>query len=165
MPLLLDERIGLEATVDTSSLDGCRFFASTAESGFVTSLDIQEESGIYLLTIERSGFVAGKNQDMVQGTLEMLVLKTLALEPMHGYGIALRIEQVSEGVFRVNPGSLLPALSRMERAGRVRGEWRSTENNRRARYYSLTAAGRKALEQERKQWGQQIAAIHRILEA
>lgn len=109
--------------------------------------------------------MAGKNQDMVQGTLEMLVLKTLALEPMHGYGIALRIEQVSEGVFRVNPGSLLPALSRMERAGRIRGEWRSTENNRRARYYSLTAAGRKALEQEREQWGRQIAAIHRILEA
>lgn len=109
--------------------------------------------------------MAGRTQDLVQGTLEMLVLKTLALEPMHGYGIALRIEQVSEGVFRVNPGSLLPALSRMERAGRIRGEWRSTENNRRARYYSLTAAGRKALEQERQQWGRQIAAIHRILEA
>lgn len=109
--------------------------------------------------------MAEKTRDLVQGTLEMLVLKTLALEPMHGYGIALRIEQVSEGVFRINPGSLLPALSRMERAGRIRGEWRSTENNRRARYYSLTAAGRKALEQERQQWGRQIAAIHRILEA
>ena len=64
------------------------------------------------------------NGELVQGTLEMLVLKTLALESMHGYGIALRIEQVSGGVFRVNPGSLLPALSRMERAGRIRGEWR-----------------------------------------
>ena len=103
--------------------------------------------------------------ELVQGTLEMLVLKTLALESMHGYGIALRIEQVSDGVFRVNPGSLLPALSRMERAGRIRGEWRSTENNRRAKYYTLTSAGRKALEQERRQWGRQIAAIERILEA
>ena len=105
------------------------------------------------------------NRELVQGTLEMLVLKTLALESMHGYGIALRIEQVSNGVFRVNPGSLLPALSHMERAGRIRGEWRSTENNRRAKYYALTAAGRKALEQECRQWGRQIAAIERILEA
>ena len=105
------------------------------------------------------------NRELVQGTLEMLVLKTLALESMHGYGIALRIEQVSDGVFRVNPGSLLPALSRMERSGRIRGEWRSTENNRRARYYTLTASGRKALEQERRQWGRQVAAIDRILEA
>src|ERR1019366_8007062 len=94
----------------------------------------------------------GASSDLVQGTLEMLVLKTLALEAMHGYGIALRIEQISKGVFRVNPGSLLPALSRMERAGQIRGEWRSSENNRRAKYYALTAAGRKALEQERRQW-------------
>jgi PadR family transcriptional regulator, regulatory protein PadR len=83
--------------------------------------------------------------DLVQGTLEMLILKTLALEPMHGYGVALRIEQVSRGVFRVNPGSLLPALSRMERAGRIRSEWRATENNRRAKYYKLTVNGHKAL--------------------
>jgi transcriptional regulator len=89
-----------------------------------------------------------KSRDMVQGTLEMLILKTLALEPMHGYGVALRIEQVSEGVFRVNPGSLLPALARMERAGHVKSEWRSTENNRRAKYYGLTASGRKALRGE-----------------
>lgn len=103
--------------------------------------------------------------DLVQGTLEMLVLKTLALEPMHGYGIALRIEQISDGVFRVNPGSLLPALSRMERAGRIHSEWRPTENNRRAKYYQLTARGRKALEEERRLWGRQVGAITRILEA
>ena len=103
--------------------------------------------------------------DLVQGTLEMLVLKTLALEPMHGFGIALRIEQVSNGVFRINPGSLLPALSRLERAARIKAEWRTTENNRRARYYELTTRGRKALLEERAQWGRQIAAIHRILEA
>ncbi|HTW47955.1 MAG TPA: PadR family transcriptional regulator [Acidobacteriaceae bacterium] len=106
-----------------------------------------------------------KAGDLVQGTLEMLVLKTLALEPMHGYGIALRIEQISEGVFRVNPGSLLPALSRMERGGRIKSEWRATENNRRAKYYVLTPRGRKALDEERRQWGRQVTAIARILEA
>ncbi len=106
-----------------------------------------------------------KPGDLVSGTLEMLILKTLALEPMHGYGIALRIEQVSHGVFRINPGSLLPALSRMERAGRIKGEWRTTENNRRGRYYALTEKGRKALREEREQWGRQTAAINRILEA
>src|SRR4051812_40860687 len=94
--------------------------------------------------------------DLVQGTLEMLVLKTLALAPMHGYGIALRIEQVSAGAFRINPGSLLPALSRMERAGHVKGEWRASENNRRAKYYVLTAEGRKALQKETHHWGRQI---------
>ena len=104
-------------------------------------------------------------RDVVQGTLEMLILRTLALEPMHGYGVALRIEQVSEGVFRVNPGSLLPALARMERAGRIRSEWRASENNRRARYYALTARGRKALSQEEETWNRQVSAIARIMEA
>ena len=103
--------------------------------------------------------------ELIQGTLEMLILKTLALEPLHGYGVGLRIEQVSGGVFRVNPGSLLPALSRMERAGNVRSEWRATENNRRAKYYSLTARGRKALCAETEKWQAQIGAIARILEA
>ena len=108
--------------------------------------------------------MADQPSELVQGTLEMLVLKTLALEPMHGYGIALRIEQISGGVFRVNPGSLFPALSRMERSGRVKAEWRATENNRRAKYYLLTPAGRKALKEETQQWGRQIAAINRIME-
>src|ERR1700679_3133528 len=100
-----------------------------------------------------------KPSDLVQGTLEMLILKTLALEPMHGYGVALRIEQASEGVFRVNPGSLLPALARMERDGHGKSEGRATENNRRAKYYGLTAAGRKALKEETSGWGRQTAAI------
>ena len=106
-----------------------------------------------------------QSRDMVQGTLEMLILKTLALEPMHGYGVSQRIEQISQGVFRVNPGSLLPALSRMERVGRVKSEWHATENNRRAKYYLLTAKGRKALAAETEQWQRQIMAIARILEA
>src|SRR5215469_9378303 len=104
-------------------------------------------------------------RDVVQGTLEMLILKTLALEPMHGYGVALRIEQVSSGVFRVNPGSLLPALSRMERAGQVKSEWKATESNRRAKFYLLTANGRKALSAETGNWKRQVSAIDRILEA
>lgn len=108
---------------------------------------------------------ARKPGDLVQGTLEMLILKTLALEPMHGYGVALRIEQISNGVFHVNAGSLLPALNRMERAGRVKSEWRQTENSRQAKYYSLTASGRKALAAETDQWRRQIDAIARILEA
>ena len=104
-------------------------------------------------------------RDLVQGTLDMLILKTLALEPMHGYGVALRIEQMSSGVFRVNAGSLFTAFSRLERAGRVKTEWRATENSRRAKYYSLTALGRKALQEETRQWTRQIAAINQILEA
>ena len=108
---------------------------------------------------------ARQSDDLVQGTLEMLILKTLALEPMHGYGVAVRIEQISNGVFHVNAGSLLPALGRMERAGRVRSEWRQTENSRRAKYYLLTASGRKALAAETDQWHRQIDAIARILEA
>ena len=104
-------------------------------------------------------------QDVVQGTLEMLILKTLALEPMHGYGVALRIEQVSNGVFRINPGSLLPALARMERAGRIKSEWRASENNRRAKYYMLTARGRKSLSDEAETWNRQVSAIARIMEA
>ena len=109
--------------------------------------------------------MADKTTDLVQGTLDMLILKTLALEPMHGYGIAMRIEQISKGVFQVNPGSLFPAFRRLERSGWIQPEWRATENNRRAKYYSLTEAGRKKLKTETREWGRQIAAITRILEA
>ncbi len=102
---------------------------------------------------------------LVQGTLDMLILKTLALEPMHGYGIALRIEQISRGVFQVNAGSLFPAFRRLERDGLLESDWRATENNRRAKYYRLTEAGRKKLKSETREWGRQAAAIARILEA
>jgi PadR family transcriptional regulator, regulatory protein PadR len=102
--------------------------------------------------------------ELVQGTLDMLILKTLALEPMHGYGIAMRIEQISKKVFQVNPGSLFPAFRRLERAGWLKHEWRATENNRRAKYYILTEAGRRQLKSETQEWGRQIAAIARILE-
>jgi transcriptional regulator len=109
--------------------------------------------------------MADKNSDLVQGTLDMLILKTLALGPMHGYGVAIRIEQISKGVFQVNPGSLFPAFRRLERSGWIKSDWQATENNRRAKYYILTGAGRRKLETETRQWGRQIAAIARILEA
>ena len=103
--------------------------------------------------------------DLVQGTLHMLILKTLALEPMHGYGIGVRLEQISKGVFLVNAGSLFPALRRLERDGLIAGDWRVTENNRRAKYYSLTPAGRTRLRRETRDWETQTTAIARILQA
>jgi PadR family transcriptional regulator, regulatory protein PadR len=106
-----------------------------------------------------------KSSDVVQGTLDMLVLKTLALEPMHGYGISVRIEQMSKGVFRPNAGSLFLAIQRLQRDGLIAGEWKATENNRRARYYVLTKKGRQRLNSETREWGRQAAAIARILEA
>jgi len=106
-----------------------------------------------------------KPGDLVQGTLDMLILKTLALEPTHGYGIAVRIEQMSKGVFRVNAGSLFVAFQRLQRAGLIRKEWKATENNRRAKYYALTERGRKRLSSETREWERQVAAIARILEA
>ncbi len=106
-----------------------------------------------------------KTGEVVQGTLDMLILKTLALETMHGYGIAQRIEQISKGVFRVNAGSLFVALQRLERSGVIRSEWKASENNRRAKYYVLSELGRKRLSTETREWGRQVAAIARILEA
>jgi PadR family transcriptional regulator PadR len=105
-----------------------------------------------------------KSTGLVQGTLDMLILKTLDLEPMHAYGIGLRIQQTSRGVFEVNPGSLFPAFRRLERAGWIKGEWRASENNRRARYYALTERGRSKLKSEAREWDRQIAAIARIME-
>ncbi|HEY4764999.1 MAG TPA: PadR family transcriptional regulator [Candidatus Sulfotelmatobacter sp.] len=106
-----------------------------------------------------------KPGDLVQGTLDMLILKTVALEPIHGYGIALRIEQISQGVFKVNAGSLFVAFQRLQRDGLIKSEWKATENNRRAKYYVITVQGRKRLSRETREWGKQVAAIARILEA
>jgi transcriptional regulator len=110
-------------------------------------------------------WIDNKQSAVVQGTLDMLILKTLALEPMHGYGIGVRIEQISQGVFQVNAGSLFPAFRRLERDGLIKGEWRATENNRRAKYYALTTRGRTALKRETRDWEAQTAAIARILGA
>ena len=103
------------------------------------------------------------NTDLIQGTLDMLILKTLSLEPMHGFLIARRVEQVSRGVFKVNPGSLLTALQRLERAGWLDAAWRQTENSRRAKFYTLTRSGRKQLEEETADWARRASAIARLL--
>jgi transcriptional regulator len=106
----------------------------------------------------------GKPTDLVQGTLALLILKTLALEPMHGWGIALRIRQGSKDVLQVNQGALYPALHRLEQSGWIKAKWRDSENNRRAKYYSLTPAGRKYLEQEETNWKRLSTAIGLVLE-
>ena len=103
------------------------------------------------------------NTDVIQGTLDMLILKAVSLEPMHGFGIARRIEQVSRGVFKVNPGSLLTAFQRLERAGWLDSEWRDTENSRRAKFYTLTRAGRKQLAFETTDWLRRAGAVARLL--
>jgi PadR family transcriptional regulator PadR len=131
----------------------------------VAPLDNQKEKRILLLVAKGKRVMSDKPSDLVQGTLDMLILKTLAPEPMHGYGISVRIEQMSKGVFRLNAGSLFLAIQRLERDGLIDGEWKPTENNRRARYYTLTAKGRKRLDSETREWGRQVTAIARILEA
>ena len=101
--------------------------------------------------------------DLLQGTLDLLILKTLALELMHGWGISQHIQQISEGVLNVNQGSLYPALYRLEEQGWITSEWGSSENNRQAKYYKLTRAGRKRLVQETENWERLSTAINQIL--
>ncbi|HKW25174.1 MAG TPA: PadR family transcriptional regulator [Terriglobales bacterium] len=102
--------------------------------------------------------------DLLQGTLDLLILKTLALEAMHGWGVAQRIQQISKDALQVQQGSLYPALHRLEQQGWIEAEWRPSENNRRAKYYSLTRAGRKQLEVETANWERLSAAIRQILQ-
>ena len=109
--------------------------------------------------------MAPDSTDVIQGTLDLLILKTLSLQPLHGFGIARRIEQVSRGVFKVNPGSLLTALQRLERAGWLDAEWRQTENSRKAKFYALTRAGRKQLDVETADWSRRAGAVARLLKA
>ncbi len=106
-----------------------------------------------------------RDADLLQGTLDLLILKTLALEPMHGYGVSLRIQQISQDVLRVQQGSLYPALYRLERQGLITYEWGTSENGRKAKYYRLTKKGRKRLEVESESWERLSAAVYRILQA
>jgi PadR family transcriptional regulator, regulatory protein PadR len=101
--------------------------------------------------------------DLLPGTVELMVLKALSLEPMHGWGLGQRLDQMSRDAFTLAHGSLYPALQRMLRKGSIRSEWRTTENNRRARYYVITAAGRRQLEQEIESWRRASAALNHIL--
>ena len=107
----------------------------------------------------------GRRGELLQGTLELLVLKTLSLEPMHGWGIGQRIQQISRDVFQVNQGSLYPALQRMMKKKWIASEWRTTEHGRRARYYMLTAAGRRQLAEESREWQRSSGAVNWILSA
>jgi transcriptional regulator len=106
----------------------------------------------------------GKPTDLVQGTLDLLILKTLALQPMHGWGIAHRIRQVSNDVLQVNQGALYPALHRLEHQGWIKAKWGESENKRRARYYSLTRDGARYLREQHEQWSRLSGAIDLILE-
>lgn len=103
--------------------------------------------------------------DVLRGTLDLLILKTLTLEPMHGWGISARIQQFSRGVLDVNQGSLYPALQRLEQKGWVDSEWRASENNRRAKYYRLTTSGRRAVGVETASWRNYVQAVELILDA
>jgi PadR family transcriptional regulator PadR len=108
--------------------------------------------------------MARDRTDLLQGTLELLVLKTLSLEPMHGWGISQRLQQMSRDVLQVNQGSLYPALQRMKNRGWITSEWRTTDNNRRARYYVLTADGKRELARERSDWERSSAAVNWVLD-
>jgi transcriptional regulator len=101
--------------------------------------------------------------DLLQGTLDMLILRTLANGPMHGFGVSVRLQQVSRDVMRVNQGSLYPALHRLERRGWIQAEWGNSENNRRARFYTLTRSGRKRLDAEAENWERLAAAVNRVM--
>jgi PadR family transcriptional regulator PadR len=107
--------------------------------------------------------MTSQNRDVMQGTLDMLVLKAVSLAPMHGWGITQRIEQITDNVLRVNPGALYPALERLQDRGWISAEWATTENGRRAKYYRLTARGRKQLGQETDSWRRMVAAVEAVL--
>ena len=109
--------------------------------------------------------MAKQKSDLLQGTLDMLILKTLALDAMHGWGIAQRIQQVSDGVLNINQGSLYPALYRLEEQGWIAAEWGRSDNNRQAKYYSLTRAGRKQLAEEEENWRRLSTAVTQVLKA
>jgi PadR family transcriptional regulator PadR len=118
----------------------------------------------HLLSVFDRRYASRDQPDVLRGTLDLLVLKTLALEPMHGWGISARIQQFSRGVLEVNQGSLYPALQRLEQKGWIESAWKITENNRRAKYYHLTASGRRALGGETASWRRYVGAVELILD-
>jgi transcriptional regulator len=128
-------------------------------------LTIYRWAGIVLLLINRRSFVTAQKAEVLQGTLDLIVLKTLeTMGPMHGYGIARRIEQVSQELLSLNQGTLYPALLRLEQRGWISSAWGASENNRKAKFYSLTRAGKKQLAAEAKNWEQSAAVIARFLQ-
>jgi PadR family transcriptional regulator len=107
--------------------------------------------------------MAGPRTDVLRGTLDLMILRTLSLEAMHGYGIARRLQQITVGAFEISPGSFFPALYRLEHKGWIRGTWSTSENGRRARFYALTAAGRRRLDVELRRWDRVTVAVQRVL--
>jgi PadR family transcriptional regulator, regulatory protein PadR len=130
-------------------------------AGFL--LTFYRRASLYFVAI--AGVSMDQPIDLLQGTLDLLVLRTLAIEPMHGWGIAQRIQQISRDVLKVQQGSLYPALHRLERRGWVASEWQQSDNNRRSKYYSLTRVGRKQLERETAEWGRLVTAVALVLES
>jgi PadR family transcriptional regulator PadR len=122
--------------------------------------------GIFMLSINRGGRVAPPDSEVPYGTLDLMVLKTLAsMGPLHGFGIARRIEQVADGAFSLNQGTIYPALLRLEQKGWIASEWGTSENNRRARFYSITRTGKKQLSAETQNWDRTVAMVKRLLES
>ena len=134
---------------------------------YILTVKMKRPARFLLAGLEPGGGMGGDelNTDVIQGTLDMIILKTLSWSPLHGYGIANRIEDASGNVFKVNPGSLITALKRLERAGLLESEWKRTENSRRAKYYSLTSAGKRRLETETADWFRRAGAVGRLLGA
>jgi len=131
---------------------------------FVSSPVVFRQESSYVLSKLDRRAMASDQSDVLRGTLDLLILKTLSLEPMHGWGISARIQQFSRGLLDVNQGSLYPALQRLEQRGCIDSEWRTTENNRRATYYRLTGAGRRAVTAETATWRRYVEAVELILD-
>jgi PadR family transcriptional regulator PadR len=131
----------------------------------MSRIDILYEKGYLTYRMSIGGHVVGKKIDLLQGTLDLLVLKALALGPLHGLGVSHRIEQITKGTFQVKPGSLFPALHRMEQAGWLVSSWGESENNRRAKYYRLTKAGQRQLDTETEDWQRISLAMASALKA
>jgi PadR family transcriptional regulator, regulatory protein PadR len=132
---------------------------------FTPLLHFQRPSGMFVLTINRSRPMSPPDAEVPYGTLDLMVLKTLAvMGPLHGYGIARRIEQVADGQFVLNQGTIYPALLRLEQKGWIRSAWGTSDNNRRARFYSITAAGRRQLSAEADLWNRTVSMVNRLLE-
>ena len=138
-------------------------FLFVFETYLFVPLDIRQEAR-FILLLNVEGNVPPSSTDLLQGTLDLLILKTLALEPMHGWGIAQRIQQVSKEALQVGQGSLYPALHRLEYKGWIQADWGASENNRKAKFYSLTRTGKKQLEAELENWDRLTTAISLVLQ-
>jgi PadR family transcriptional regulator len=161
----LSKRFFTDARIISAAAGGCTRADAQPGPPLASPLDVRKECLLQSFRLSKGATLAKDKSDVLQGTLDMLVLRALQLEPMHGWGITERIEQWSEHVLQLGQGSLYPALYRMEQQDFIRSEWRVTDNNRRARYYSLTARGRRYLNESLAQWRRVSRAINLVLDA